>query len=253
MLLISKALSQLIIPPGGLILLGVVGLIFWKRRWGRVLVATSFALLWLLSTEPVRDALTSPLEFRYPVVDASKISGPGTTIVLLGGGIYENAPEYEGRDELNHYMMARTLYAAELALKTDAMVYATGGAPLAEDAEAEGSVMRRWLLRFGLPANRVVSETASLNTWENADYMQKVLSAKGVKRIVLVTSAWHIPRAVWCFRAHGFEVVPAPGDFLTRQTAYDLRSFLPSWTVLSDSGQALHEYFGLLWYRVRYG
>jgi uncharacterized SAM-binding protein YcdF (DUF218 family) len=82
--------------------------------------------------------------------------------------------------------------------------------------------------------------------------MKKRLAAKGVNRIVLVTSAWHMPRSVWCFESHGFEVIPAPVDYLTEQEAYDLRSYLPRWTTLSDSGQALHEYLGLLWYRLRY-
>lgn len=252
MLLLTKAISQLLIPPGGLILLGAIGLIFWKKRWGRGLVIASFALLWLLSTEPVRDALTSPLEFAYPVLETNRADLSGVVVVLLGGGLYEHAPEYGGRDELGHYTMARTLYAAELAQKTGATIYATGGAPLSQDAEAEGSVMRRWLLRLGLPESRVFSETVADTTWENAAYMQQMLAAKGEKRIILITSAWHMPRAVWCFKSHGFEVIPAPADFLTEQERYDLRSFLPRWTTLSDSGQALHEYFGLLWYRLRY-
>lgn len=252
MLLLSKAIAQLIIPPGGLILLGVIGLIFWKRRWGRALVVTSFALLWLFSTEPVRDLLTSPLEFEYPVVDAGKALTRDATIVLLGNGVYENASEYQGRDELGPNAMMRTAYAAGIALKSGAVIYATGGSPLADDKEPEGSVMRRWLLKFGVPEHAVFAETAANTTWENAVYMKTMLAGKGVKRIVLVTSAWHMPRAVWCFEANGFEVIPAPTDFLTAQGNYDLLSFLPSWTTLNDSGKALHEYVGLFWYRLRY-
>jgi len=138
-------------------------------------------------------------------------------------------------------------------LKSGADVYATGGAPLTDAAEPEGSVMRRWLLKFGVPARKLFAEAASNNTWENALYMRKLLQAKGVRRVIVVTSAWHMPRAVWCFEAQGFQVIAAPTDYLTEQESYDLRSFLPRWTTLSDSGQALHEYFGLLWYRLRYG
>jgi len=251
--LLSKALSQLLLPPGGLILLGAVGLLFWKKHWGRGLVVASFALLWLFSTEPVRDALTAPLEFRYPVLDIGKISVSGTTVVLMGGGIYENAPEYEGRDELGRYAMMRTLYAAEIARRTGMDVYASGGNPLTQNAEPEGAIMRRWLLKFGVPEKSAFAETAADNSWENAAYMRKILEARGVRRVVLVTSAWHMPRSVWCFESHGFEVIPAPTDFLTEQESYDLRSYLPRWNVLSDSGQAMHEYLGLLWYRLRYG
>jgi len=253
MLLMSKALSQLLLPPGGLILLGLFGALFWKRWWGRGAVILSFLLLWGLSIEPVRDSLAEPLEFTYSALKIDQVKTDGTAIVLLGGGIYENAPEYGGRDELGRYAMMRTIYAADVAQKSGLDVYATGGKPLTQADESEGEIMRRWLLRLGLKEGHVYAESASNNTWENAAFMKKMLTGKGVSRVVLVTSAWHMPRAVWCFEAHGFEVFPAPTDYLTEQESYDLRSYLPRWTVLSDSGQALHEYLGLLWYSLRYG
>lgn len=252
MLLISKALSQLLLPPGGLILLGLFGTLFWSRWWGRGAVVLSFLLLWGLSTEPVRDALTGPLEFQYAALEIDQINSEETAIVLLGGGIYKSAPEYGGRDALGRYAMMRTIYASEIGRKSGLDVYATGGKPLTRADEAAGEIMRRWLLKLGLQEGHAHAETASNNTWENAAYMKKILAAKGINRVVLITSAWHMPRAVWCFKAHGFEVTPAPADYLTEQEAYDLRSYLPHWTVLGDSGQALHEYLGLLWYQLRY-
>jgi len=252
MLLISKAVSQLLLPPGGLILLGLFGVLFYRRWWGKTAVVLSFLLLWGLSTEPVRDSLTEPLEFQYSALKVDQVKTDGTAIVLLGGGIYENAPEYGGRDVLGRYAMMRTIYAVDIAQKSGLDVYATGGKPLTQADEAEGEIMRHWLLKLGLQEEHVHAESASNTTWENAAYMKKMLSAKGVNRVVLVTSAWHMPRAVWCFESYGFEVIPAPVDYLTEQEAYDLRSYLPRWTVLSDSGQALHEYLGLLWYRLRY-
>jgi len=253
MLLVSKAISQLLLPPGDLILLGLVGMLFYRRWWGKSAVFLSFLLLWGLSTEPVRDMLTEPLEFQYSALKIEQIKTDGTAIVLLGGGIYENAPEYGGRDELGRYAMMRTIYAADVAQKSGLDVYATGGKPLTQADEAEGDIMRHWLLKMGLKEGYVHAENVSNNTWENASYMKKILAEKGVDRVVLITSAWHIPRAVWCFETHGFEVIPAPTDYLTEQGSYDLRSYLPRWTTLSDSGQALHEQLGLLWYRLRYG
>jgi len=252
LLLLNKVISQLLLPPGGLILLGLFGLIFWKRWWGRGVILLSFSALWMLSTEPVRDMLTQPLEFQYSVLNVEHLGTSESAIVLLGGGIYENAPEYGGGDELGRYAMMRTLYAADIAIKTGLDVYATGGKPLTQDADPEGSIMRRWLIRFGLSDSTVFAENVADNTWENAAYMKTLLAERGVHRIILVTSAWHMPRSAWCFEAHGFEVVTAPTDFLTKQENYDLRSYLPRWTVLADSGQALHEYLGLLWYRLRY-
>jgi len=111
-LLLSKVAAQLILPPGGLILLGIIGLVFWRKWWGRGLVGLALALLWLLSTEPVRDALIHPLEFQSQALKVAELPTGPMTIVLLGGGIREKAPEYNGRDELGSSAMMRTLYAA---------------------------------------------------------------------------------------------------------------------------------------------
>jgi len=252
MLLTSKVVSQLLLPPGGVILLAMVGVMFWKRRWGRGCVLMSLVMFWGLSIEPIRDALTKPLEFAYPVLSLNDSKLGNRAIVLLGGGVYANAPEYHGSDELKSYAMMRTLYAAYVAKRTGLNVYATGGEGLLQEDTAEGDVMRRWLVDLGVPENKVFTESHADNTWQNAIYMKKLLSDKGVENIILVTSAWHMPRSVWCFESQGFNVVAAPTAYLTSQSRYDLRSFVPRWTVFSDSGQALHEYLGLFWYHLKY-
>ncbi len=252
-LLLGKIVSQLLLPPGGLVLAGLAGLICWRRRWGRVLVLLSFACLWLLSTEPVRDALVGPLESRFPALNAATVAGQGTVIVLLGGGIYERAPEYGGRDELGPQALVRTVYAAEIARETGLPVYATGGKPFSQAVEAEGAIMVRWLIRLGLPAPMMHAEPRANNTWENARNIRELLESEGVRRVILVTSAWHMLRAQWCFEKQGLDVVPAPTAYIARRGEYDIRSYLPRWNVFADSAQTLHEYLGLLWYRLRYG
>jgi len=252
-LLISKVAAQLILPPGGLILLGMIGLIFWRKWWGRGLVGLALALFWMLSTEPVRDALTHPLEFQYPALKTAEIPAGRLAIVLLGGGIKEKAPEYSGRDSLNSDALMRTAYAAELVKQTGISVYTTGGLPLTHVADPEGAIMARWLVKFGVPEPMVHVEIAAQTTWENAVNAQLALQKIGISKIILVTSAWHMPRAVWCFQQNGMDVIAAPTNYLTKQSAYDVRSYVPRWNVLADSGAALHEYLGLLWYRLRYG
>ncbi|MDQ6959921.1 MAG: YdcF family protein [Mariprofundaceae bacterium] len=252
-LLIPKLVAQLILPPGGLILLAVVGLVFWRKWWGRGLIGLALACFWLLSTEPVRDALTRPLEFQYPALKVADLPAGPIAIVLLGGGIYEKAPEYGGHDELGRYAMMRTLYAARIARATGLPVYATGGKSLAHETETEGAVMRRWLIYFGVAETGAHAEVAASNTWQNAVYIKNMLGKQGIHRIVLVTSAWHMPRSVWCFKQNGLDVIAAPTDYLTKRSAYDVRGYFPRWNVLAESGDALHEYLGLLWYRLRYG
>ncbi len=252
-LLLSKLLTQLILPPGGLIVLIAVGLLFHRRRWGRVLVWLSLAGLWLLSTGPVRDALIRPLEFADQPLNMATVPEKGAAIALLGGGVYAHAPEYGGHDALGRFAMMRTIYAAKIARESGLPVFTSGGKVLSHDnVEPSGAVMRRWLERFGVPAQQIYAETEAKNTWQNAVYLQHMLQAQGIDHVLLVTSAWHMPRARWCFEKQGLYVIAAPTDYLTSQEAYDLRSYIPHWDVLADSARALHEYLGLLWYRIRY-
>ena len=202
----------------------------------------------------MHDALLEPLENKYPAVKTTELPASGTmAIVLLGGGVYEKAPEFGGRDSLNRYALMRTVFAAELVRKTGISVYATGGAPLTHHTEPEGAIMARWLVKFGVPKLLVHAEISARTTWENAGNIKLALQKQGISTLILVTSAWHMPRAVWCFRAHGLNVIPAPCAYLAERGSYDIRSYLPRWNVLDDSGQALREYLGLFWYHLRYG
>lgn len=257
-LLAGKLIGQLLLPPGCIIVLAVVGLLAGRRWWGRVLLVGSLAALWLLSTGAVKDALLAALEHAEPPLDAVAVEqlreSPGhTAIVLLGGGTRENAPEYGGADDLPAIAMLRTLYAAELAQKTGLPVYATGGRVLSMSDESEGAIMLRRLMQFGVSAESAFAEQASQNTWQNAVYMQRMLSDRGIKQVVLVTSAWHMPRALWCFEQQRMKVIPAPMHYLGLQRPMDARGLFPDAGALADSSLALHEYIGLAWYRLRYG
>lgn len=255
-LLINKAVSQLLLPPGLLIVLAVVGLMGWKRRWGRGLIAFSMLTLWFLSIEPVRDVLLSPLENRYPAFQTQSfeaIKNKSPVIVLLGSGIEEKAPEYGGHDALSRNTLMRTVYAADLAHRTGLDIYATGGAVLSETTEPEGILMQRMLVHLGIAESSIHVETKANNTWENAANLQHMLKSGGKQTIVLVTTAWHMPRSVRVFEQQGFDVVAAPCDYVVKRSAYDIRSWLPHWDVMADSADGLHEYMGMLWYWFRYG
>ncbi len=252
MLLISKAVSQLLLPPGIFILLGMIVLVFWKKQWARTLFIGTLAFMWALSTEPVRDYLTHPLEFQYSAFRVNTHPNSKAAIVLLGGGIRENAPDFYGSDMLSKTSMVRTMYAATIAKQTNLNIYATGGTPLTQTAKTEADMMKTWLVWLGIDVSRIISENKANTTWENAVFTQKLLNDKDINTIILVTSAWHMPRAAWCFEQQGLKVTPAPTDYLTSLSSYDLRSYLPHWRVLADSGKALHEYLGLMWYKLRY-
>lgn len=251
-LYLSKAVALLLLPPGILILLLFAGLFFAKQRCGRFLMGFSAFLLCVLSMEPVSDALLRPLESRYPPLQISDLSSENTAIVLLGGGIDVHAPEYAGRDSLPPVALARTSYAAYLAKGTLLPIYTAGGNPLHPESEAEGEIMYHWLIRMGISANDIRVEKTSNTTCESASLLGPILAADNVQTIVLVTSAVHIPRAMFCFSKPGIRVIAAPCAYLGDRMPYNLLSYLPQAQTFSDSSQALREYMGLLWYRLRY-
>ncbi len=244
---ITNLLAAFWLPPLNLLVLCGIGILLWYRRprVARLLVITAFALLWLFSTPFVVQKALQQLE--GPPIALDPKSAQADAIVVLGGGTYFQAPEYGG-DTVGESTLARLRYAAKLARETGKPILATGGRPLGNE-QSEAQQMRAVLEReFDVPVQW--TEDASNNTLENAHYSFRLLSKLGIKRIYLVTHAWHMPRAARAFREAGFEVVPAPTGFTTAYRT-DLLSFLPNGSALRDSKIVMHEGIGLLWYRVK--
>jgi uncharacterized SAM-binding protein YcdF (DUF218 family) len=101
---------------------------------------------------------------------------------------------------------------------------------------------------FRTPVRRV--ETAARDTHQNAVYSARILRAEGVRRVLLVTHAMHMPRAVEAFERAGLQVVPAPTAFYSRGKQ-SMLGWLPSAAGMYRSYYAMHEWIGLLWYRLR--
>jgi uncharacterized SAM-binding protein YcdF (DUF218 family) len=145
--------------------------------------------------------------------------------------------------------MKRTVYAYGLRDYYEVPYLFSGGRVFYYNQETEAETAWRFLISLGLPAKRLQLESNSQNTWENARETAKL----GHKRVILVTSAYHMPRSVFCFERNGINVIPAPTDYkCDRNRSYDFLSFLPTMRYLHDSYLALHEYIGLLSYRIIY-
>ncbi|MDQ6976464.1 MAG: YdcF family protein [Mariprofundaceae bacterium] len=250
MFIIFKAIALLLLPPAGPLLLALGGLLFYQNWWGKVIVWCSLLTLLALATTPVRDLLIKPLEYTSPALSLSALPTEQAAVVLLGGGLYEKAPEYDGQNLPSNHALMRTLYAAEIARRSGFTVYASGGAPLNKEAEPEALVLQRWLIKFGVDPMHIHTENSSRNTAENAKNIAKILHKKGIQHVLLVTTAAHMPRSVIAFSAEGLAVIAAPTKYKTKQTPYQALDFLPDANTLSDSSFALHEYLGILWYRI---
>ena len=200
-----------------------------------------------ISTEPVSEGLILPLENRHPVFDGSAFLG-AEYIVVLGAATIEHSPEYGGRTVLAPDALRRVDYAIDLHQMTGLPIIFSGGSsakPKGGDSEAEAA--KRYCMKRGLPETVLFTEPTSRNTDENASETRRLYDPG---RIILVTSAFHMPRSVLIFLQHGMDPIPAPTDFKAGRAGYAFLSFLPHRHNTYISAVAMKEYVGLLFYRI---
>ncbi|MFB6261836.1 MAG: YdcF family protein, partial [Thiohalorhabdaceae bacterium] len=167
----------------------------------------------------------------------------------LGGGQIPGSPEYPGA-WLGDSSLQRTHYAARLARGNDLPLYTIGGTHPRRGVPA-GRIMARVLSKhLGIASGRITEETASRNTAEHVPMLKPLLGNR--RRVVLVTTAWHMPRAMATFRAGGLDPIPAPTDYHEGYGApFHWLDLIPSAGALEDSSNAFHEYLGMAYYTVR--
>jgi uncharacterized SAM-binding protein YcdF (DUF218 family) len=248
---------SLLLPPGNLFLLIVIGLVLWRRwpRTGRTLAGIGLSLLAFLSTTGGAQWFVAPLEHETTALLAPERAG-AQAIVVLAAGQLENAPEYGKRSIPDYIALARLRYAAHLHRRTGLPVLVSGGngatgvnpdPALREYAKADAmaTALRQ---DFGVPVRWI--EPASRDTLENARFSAALLRADGVKRVLLVTDAMHMPRSHAVFTQAGLEVVDAPTMFFSNEPR-SLNAWVPSAEGMRRSWYAIYELIGIVWYRVR--
>lgn len=244
---LKPLLSTLVLPPAGPLLLALAGLwLMRRRRVAGAAVATGALLLtWLLSCHAVAIVLAQSLLPQVaPLHPAALKGGPVQAIVVLGGGVLPQAPEY-GQAQLNGPSTARLRYGLWLARQSGLPVAFAGGvgwAAAGMATQSEGAVARRTAEEAGL-ALRWVDE-ASRDTAENARLTAALLQKDGMRHIALVTDAWHMPRSVQAFERAGLQVTPAPTGFAL-PLERPLLEWLPSAHGLRLSRAVLREWLGL--------
>ncbi|GHU01848.1 hypothetical protein AGMMS49960_12870 [Betaproteobacteria bacterium] len=242
---LKKLTSALVLPPLLPFVLLFVGLIFIKRRWrgGYLLAWLGFAIGLASISPPVVNGMLAPLEPAAPLQLAS--AADAQAIVILGGGRTANAPEYGG-DTVNRYTLERLRYGARLARSTSLPILVSGGAPGGGIAEAR--LMKTTLEEdFNVAVKWV--EDKSLDTRQNARYSAERLRAININHIILVTHAAHMERAQQEFEAEGIQVAAAPTAWMSRRND-DVLPALPSSGSAAAGWYALHEWVGLLAYRL---
>ena len=252
---IRYILKQLLMPPGILLLLMLLG--WWLRRRFPRLAFTCFVSgfggLWLMSLPAVMQWSAGLLE-REPVLEEvqwATLAQRADAIVILGAGREQNDPGWGGTDQPGLMALERLRYAARLARASGLPMAATGGLHYGQPP-SEAALMADAMKRdYGLDIRW--QEEQSRTTWENAVLSADLLQPQGVRRVVLVTQAWHMPRSRWSFEQAGFEVISAPMGYLSAGYARPLGGWLPESRVIWQSGQLLNEAIGLLAYPIVYG
>lgn len=245
-----KIVSSLLLFPANLLMLAALGLLL-RHRWRRSLWLSwcALILLWLFSTRAGALLLVTPLETQSPfVANIKDLPLTAQAIVVLGAGRQSHAPEYDNQDAPGYMALARLQYAAKLHRSSNLPLLVTGG-KTDNSAESEADVMARSLHDdFGV--NTRWRENEANDTAQNASLSAAMLGKDGVQRILLVTDAIHMPRALASFQKTGLEITPAPTVFFSheRLSPYD---YVPSGEGLRRSNYALHEWIGLLWYKLR--
>lgn len=232
--------------------LALLGAALSRTRFGRLgsrLALAAAAALLVLGLSPLANWLILPLEMRFPVpaLEGRRIDG----IVVLGGAVQERQTLAHGPIALND-AGERIVAMADLARRfPQARVVFTGGAGFYSNAPLpEAEVLRSRLGALALDERRVAFETKSVNTWENAVFAKAVAEPRPGETWLLVTSAWHMPRAVGIFRRAGWPVVAYPVDFRTAGRRDAWRGFGSVSDGLRRTDVAAREWLGLAAYRL---
>jgi uncharacterized SAM-binding protein YcdF (DUF218 family) len=249
---LSKILGFFALPSNFLMAVGLVGLLLLCARLTRLaswLIVTSLVLIAVAGLSPLGNALILPLEQRFPPWDASRGAPDG--IVMLGGAISPDVSAARGVVALNE-AAERVTATAELARRyPDARIILTGGSnALIFDESAEAPFAVRQLEMLGIAHERITAEEQSRNTIENAVFSRLIANPQPRERWLLVTSAYHMPRAIAVFRAAGFPIEAYPVDWRTRGPVDVVRPFVSLGDGLRLTDTAVHEWEGLLAYRL---
>ncbi len=250
--LVSKLLGPLLRPSVLLpFVLAAAALLLWTR-WrptGRLLVTlTAFAVL-AIAVLPLGSSLIVPLEERFPHPAALPARVDG--IVVLAGpvdiGVSEVRAEVALKDTAERLIAG---VALSRRFPEAQVVFSGGTGSLRRPDLKEAEFAARVFAALGVPAERMRYENQSRNTFENAVFSQRLVQPRPGEVWLLVTSAFHMPRAMGCFRQIGWEVIPYPVDYRTTGRSYWWPPSVNLMFGLSSLELALHEWVGLALYRL---
>ncbi len=248
---LSKILDILLSPLAWAILLCLYAVPKKKPRRGQKWAALAAAsILYVFSIEPTANALARALE--TPSTQTAKPDVVYDAVVLLGGVVDDRATATFGAPQYNEGV-ERMLVTFDLlrAGRAKQVVVSSGALDASRADVVEARVIAKQLSDWGIAADRVVVEDQARNTRENAVYVAKIARDRGMTRLLVVTSAMHMPRALDCFRAVGLDVDAEPVDYRSFDSGRFSSTWLPRAGLLTQSSSVLREVFGRYVYRLQ--
>ncbi|MDY6269569.1 MAG: YdcF family protein [Selenomonadaceae bacterium] len=241
MVYLLKFGASWVLPPGVFIVaFFALAWYAWRRRGERrlaAMIAGMTFVFYLLCTGFVAEKTLGALESVYtPPVDPQ-----GDVIIMLGGGAMPDSPDVDGVGALCADPANRLLTAVRLQRKLDIPILLSGG-QVYEDTGAEAKIAKRMLMSLGVPEDKIFVETKSINTTQNAKFSAEILREQGFSYPLLVTSAFHMKRAVLNFEKQGIAVTPYPADYqVTHHPVFHYTKLRPQTEALLNNVTVLQE------------
>jgi len=252
-MMFDKIVSVLVYPLGFSILLACIALgLLVFRRARLAIFSLSAAIAWLVlwSLPPVADALARSLEGQFTELEMSQVSA--ADVILVFGGVM--FPPQPGHPYPNLGAAAdRVWHAARLykAGKGATVILSAGRNDWQPYLPTQAPTMALFLQDLGVPAEAIILEEQSRNTYENALFCAALMEKLGAKRALLVTSALHMPRSAATLRKTGIEFSAVATDFEVSGPPTSILRCIPNSHALQRSTFALHEWIGIALYRWR--
>ena len=249
---LKKIISPIFLPVPACLLIALIGLfLLWftrRQKTGKVLVTISILMLGFFSYDTVSNMLARPLEEKYhPISDFQSLKGVKWIVVLAGGSTVDRTLP------LSTYLAEASLVRLSEGIRihnklTQTRLVFTGGSGF-KGFTPEAEVLADTAMALGVKPDNIIIEPKATDTKDHTIRVKEII---GRDKFILVTSATHMPRAMALFKKHGMHPIPAPTDYLVMQKeGISPGDFFPNAGSLGKAGQALHEYLGIVWAKLR--
>ena len=258
-LYLSKLLPLFFYPLGLISVCLIVALVTLRKRprMATIAISLSLAVLLLSSNAWVSKYMIRSLEWQ----NIPRTQIPNAEAIVVLGGATKSATWPRPTVDLSE-AGDRVIYAAQLYFQKKAPIIILSGGRIdwRGSGSPESADMATILTSIGVPAAAIIQEPDSLNTYQNAVNVRKILEARRIKKVLLITSAMHTPRSLKIFKRQGIDVIPTPTDFLVSQGELEeltntpkaaILNLLPDTRNLDQFTSALKEYIGIFIYSLR--